>query len=165
VNTSSAHHSVAGFFDPDKLIEIEGVVAGTLWRNPHTGFEVEVTEFSGETTMWRVETGAISVLRARGLDREFLHLGDHVKVYGRESVRGRTEIFADNLLLSSGAEVLLTVGSARYFTRIGGGELLASVYDEEAEAAARRDVDGIFRVWSSDLEEIPLSGVRMFHGN
>jgi hypothetical protein len=97
VNTSSAHHSVAGFFDPDKLIEIEGVVAGTLWRNPHTGFEVEVTEFSGETTMWRVETGAISVLRARGLDREFLHLGDHVKVYGRESVRGRTEIFADNL--------------------------------------------------------------------
>ncbi len=165
VNTSSAHHSIAGFFNPDELIEIEGVVTGTLWRNPHTEFEVEVTASSGETAMWRVETGAISVLRARGLDREFLHVGDHVKVYGRESLRGRTEIFADNLLLSSGAEVLLTVGAARYFTRNGAGELLASIYDEEAEAAARHDADGIFRVWSSNLEEIPFSGVRMFHGN
>ena len=83
ISTSSAHHSVAGFFNPDKLIEIEGVVTATLWRNPHTEFEVEVTEPSGESTMWRVETGAISVLRARGLDREFLHEGDQVKDLAR----------------------------------------------------------------------------------
>jgi hypothetical protein len=165
INTSSAHHSVAGFFNPDELIEIEGVVTATLWRNPHTEFEVEVTEPSGESTMWRVETGAISVLRARGLDRAFLHEGDQVKVYGLESLRGRNEIFAYNLLLGSGTEVLLTTRSSRYFTRNGAGELLASVYDEEAAAAARRDADGIFRVWSTNLDEIPHAGVRMFHGN
>ncbi len=165
VNTLSAHHSVAGFFNPDELIEIEGVVTGTLWRNPHTEFEVEVTEPSGESTMWRVETGAISVLRARGLDWEFLHEGDQVKAYGLESLRGRDEIFAYNLLLSSGTEVLLTTRSSRYFTRSGDGELLASVYDEETAAAARRDADGIFRVWSTNLGEIPHSGVQMLHGN
>jgi len=165
VNTSSAHHSVAGFFNSDELIEIEGVVTGTLWRNPHTEFEVEVTEPSGESTMWRVETGAISVLRARGLDREFLHEGDQVTVYGLESLRGRDEIFAYNLLLGSGTEVLLTTRSSRYFTRNGAGKLLASVYDEAAAAAARRDAEGIFRVWSTNLDEIPHAGVRMFHGN
>jgi hypothetical protein len=165
VNTSSAHHSIAGFFSSDKFIEIEGVVTGTLWRNPHTEFEVEVTEPSGESTMWRVETGAITVLRARGLDREFLHEGDQIKIYGRESLRGKNEIFADNLLLSSGAEVLLTARSARHFTSSGAGELLASVYDEETEAAARRDADGMFRVWSTNLEEIPHSGNRMFDGD
>jgi hypothetical protein len=165
VNSSSAHHSVAGFFDPEVFIEIEGVVTGTLWRNPHTEFEVEVTEPSGESTMWRVEIGAISVLRARGLDREFLQEGDQVKAYGLESLRGRDEIFAYNLQLSNGTEVLLTTRSSRHFTRSGVGELLASVYDEEEAAAARRDADGIFRVWSTNLDEIPHAGVLMFHGN
>ena len=61
--------------------------------------------------------------------------------------------------------MLLTTRSTRYFTRAGTGELLASVYDEDTEAAARRDADGIFRVWSTNLEEIPHSGVRMFHGD
>ncbi len=165
VSASSAHHSIAGFFSPDKFIEIEGVVTAWVWRNPHAEFEVEITEPSGESTIWRVETGAISILRAHGIDREFLHKGDPIKIYGRESLRGLNEIFANNFLLSSGEEVLLTTRSTRYFTRSGAGELLASVYDEEAEAAARRDADGIFRVWSTNLDEIPHSGVRMFHGN
>ena len=48
--TSIAHHSVAGFFDPDVQVEIEGIVTEATWRNPHTRFEVEVTEANGEVT-------------------------------------------------------------------------------------------------------------------
>ncbi len=162
---SSAHHSVAGFFNPNELVEIEGVVTATLWRNPHMEFEVEVAAPSGEVTKWRVETGGLGVLRARGLAREFLRVGDRVRVMGNESLRGLSEVFARNLLLNSGKEVLLTVGSARYFSLLGTGELLESIYDEETERAARRDSDELFRVWSTNIEEIPSSGARMFQGD
>ena len=160
-----AHHSVAGFFDPDEFVEIDGVVTRTLWRNPHTEFHVEVASPAGEVTLWRVETGALGILRVRGLDREFVQVGDRVSVRGDRSLRDQPEVFARNLLLANGKEVLLTTRSSPYFTRPEEGELLESVYDEEIERRARLNADGLFRVWSTDLEEIPHSGVRMFHGD
>ena len=160
-----AHHSVAGFFDPDQFVEIEGVVTEAHWRNPHTEFQVEVTSPAGEVTPWRVETGALGILRVRGLDREFVQVGDRVSVRGDKSLRDQPELFARNLLLADGQEVLLTTRSSPYFTRPESGELLESVYDEEIERTARLNADGLFRVWSTDLEEIPHSGVRMFHGD
>jgi len=147
-----AHHSVAGFFDPDDTIEIAGTVTEIVWRNPHTEFRVDMTDEDGVVTTWRVETGALAVLRARGLLREFLHVGDDVQVYGDATYDGRSEVFAHNLLLSDGKEVMLTVGSSEYFSREGDAELLESIYDEEIIEAARRNADGIFRVWSSDLD-------------
>ena len=160
-----AHHSVAGFFNPNEFVEIEGVVTEALWRNPHTEFHVEATAPSGEVTLWRVETGALGILRTRGLDREFLQVGDRVRVRGDRSLRDQPEVFARNLLLASGKEVLLTTRSSPYFTRPEAGELLESVYDDEIERTARLNAEGIFRVWSTDLDEIPHSGVRMFHGD
>ena len=37
---ASAHHGVAGFYDPKKLVKIEGVVKEFSWRNPHSGLLV-----------------------------------------------------------------------------------------------------------------------------
>ena len=162
---SWAHHSVAGFFDPNEIVEIEGVVTEALWRNPHTEFQVEVTALSGEVTSWRVETGALGILRTRGLNREFLQAGDRVSVRGDRSLRDLPEVFARNMLLPNGKEVLLTTRSSPHFTRPEAGDLLESVYDDETERTARLNAEGIFRVWSTDLEEIPHSGVRMFHGD
>ena len=51
-----AHHSVAGFFDPDEFVEIEGVVTEALWRNPHSEVHAEVERF----WIWRL---AIEVSR------------------------------------------------------------------------------------------------------
>ena len=78
--TVLAHHSVAGFFDPGDQVEIEGVVQKVRWRNPHTVFIVDVTEASGEVTTWTIESGALAVLRSRGLAREFVQPGDQVSV-------------------------------------------------------------------------------------
>lgn len=158
----AAHHSVAGFFDPVESVEIEGVVTATLWRNPHTEFQVDVTDPSGRVTSWRVETGALGVLRARGLAREFLRVGDRVRVFGDASLREQPETFARNLRLSNGKEVMLTVGSSPYFSLEEDATLLEALYDSDLEQAARRNADGLFRVWSTDIEEIPTSGSRMF---
>jgi len=161
---ASAHHSVAGFFDPNEQVEIEGVVTSMRWGNPHVVFEVDVSGPFGEVTSWHIETGDFGIFRARGLDRAFLHVGDNVKLRGDRSVRGLSEIFARNLLMSDGKEALLTIGSFRYFS-LEDGELLESTYDEEVEQAARRDADGIFRVWSADFDERPASAFTLFDGD
>lgn len=155
-----AHHSVAGFFNPRDKIEIAGTVTEIVWRNPHTEFRIDVTDEDGAVTAWRVETGALAVLRARGLLREFLYVGDDVQVYGDATYDGRSEVFAHNLLLSDGKEVMLTVGSSEHFSKGGDAELLESIYDEEIIETARRDADGIFRVWSSDLDARRLGARR-----
>ena len=133
-----AHHAVSGFFDPTGSVEIQGLVTAIRWQNPHTVFDIEATgDAPGEAIQWRAETGALGVLRARGLEREFLHVGDQVRVMGFPSVRGRREVFATNLLLSDGKEVLLTIQARQYFSLEAGGELLESMYDPEVVATAR----------------------------
>jgi len=159
-----AHHSVAGFFDPGKTVEIEGVVKTARWRNPHTVFEVDVTGADGEVITWRIESGALGVLRSRGIGREFVKVGDKIRVMGDSSLRSDREMFARNILLSDGKEVLMTAGSALYFSARDSGGVLEAEFDDEVTAAARSNADGIFRVWSTNIEELPSSGGRMLRG-
>lgn len=161
---SLGHHSVAGFFDPNTTVEIEGVVQKVRWRNPHTIFLIDVTEESGEITTWTIESGALGVLRSRGLAREFVAAGDYVKVMGDSSLRSRPEMFARNMLLSDGKEVMLTAGSMPHFTLQSTGVMLESEFDDELIATARQSADGIFRVWSTNIDERPSSGGRMLRG-
>ncbi len=160
-----AHHAVAGFFDPGEPVELEGTVTDIVWRNPHTEFRVDVTDEAGQVTNWRIESGALGVLRARGLDQRFLQVGDFIRILGDASLRGEPETFARNLLLSDGTEVLLTVGSTEYFSTVAGAALYEPEYDDDVEERARRSANGIFRVWSTNIEELPTSGGRMFHGD
>jgi hypothetical protein len=146
-----AHHSTVGFYDPNQVVEVEGLVSSVSWRNPHTLITIDVVEADGSTQEWRIETGAISVLRSRGLAREFLGIGDRIKVSGDPSSRGRPDIFAHNILLENGTEVLLTVYSEPRWTSADGNDLLAAEFSDDVEAAARQRADGIFRVWSTVL--------------
>jgi len=156
-----AHHSVAGFFDPSSQVEIEGVIQKVRWRNPHTVFLVDVTDASGEVTTWTIESGALGVLRSRGLDREFVQPGDHVTVLGDNSLRSRPEMFARNMLLASGKEVMLTAGSQPYFRT---GSMLEAEFDQAVIDAAIQNADGVFRVWTTDIESRAISGARLMSG-
>lgn len=161
---SSAHHSVAGFFDPATKIEIEGVVNRIRWRNPHTIFIIDVTEADGTVTEWNVESGALGVLRSRGLAREFVKAGDSIKILGDKSLRSKPEMFARNMLLASGQEVLLTVPSSPFFSIDNEDSLLEAEYDPAIVAAAKANANGIFRVWSDNFD-VRRRGGRIFTGN
>lgn len=152
---ATAHHSTAGFFDRNSKVEIEGIVARILWRNPHTLFEIDVQNESGDTVRWRVESGALGVLRAQGLTSDFVKEGDRVSILGDESLRGRPEMFARNILLANGEEVLLTLGAGPYFSERNAAVAKASgSFDDEVAAEARASADGIFRVWSSIPQDL-----------
>lgn len=148
-----AHHSFAGFYDPSRIVEVEGVLTSIDWRNPHGAMTMEVVDDSGVAEEWQIETGSISVLRVRGLDREFVSVGDRVKLAGEAALRRDNALYARNMLLPTGEEVLLSIGIAPRWTDAETGELLEAEFDETTAANARRDADGIFRVWSTIFED------------
>ena len=74
-------------------------------------------------------------------------------------------MFARNMLLSNGEEVVLTISSSAYFSLQENTEVYAPLYDEVVEQAARQRADGIFRVWSTNLDEQPSSGSQMLNGD
>jgi len=154
-SVSNAHHSTAGFFDRNSQVEIEGTVARIQWRNPHTVFEIDVQSESGDTVRWYVESGALGVLRAQGLTSDIVREGDRVSILGDESLRGRPEMFARNILLANGEEVLLTLGAVPYFSEKDAAIARASgSFDEGVAAEARARADGIFRVWSNIRQDL-----------
>jgi len=159
-----AHHSVAGFFDPANQVEIEGIVQKVSWRNPHTVFLIDVAGEPGDVTTWTVESGALGVLRSRGLAREFVQPGDHVRILGDASLRSRPELFARNMLLGNGKEVMLTAGSKPYFSQDSQKGMLEAEFDQSVIDAAIENADGIFRVWTTNIELRPIPGVGFLRG-
>jgi hypothetical protein len=156
-----AHHSTLGIFDKENIVEIEGVVTEARWRNPHASYKVEVTNDDGSKVEWDVETGSISTLRLRGVDADMAHVGDRVRFAGESSRRGLPEMFAMNVLLSDGREVLLTARSAPRWPEGMAGNLYRAAVDDSIAEQARRTADGIFRVWSTvfnDRDSFPLYG-------
>ena len=88
VQTTHGHHSSVGIYDEENLVEIEGVVTSLRWRNPHPTFTVEVEDENGESVEWEIETGSVSTLRLRGVDRDFFAVGAQVRLAGQSSLRG-----------------------------------------------------------------------------
>lgn len=141
------HHNPAVAFIPDETTEIEGIVRSVAWRNPHVTYRIDVTDESGETVTWSVESGAVMELRLRGLDRGVIEPGDRIRVSGLPSRRGRPEMFGTNLLLEDGREVLFDVFATPQLS----DELLEEQIDVAAVERARQEADGILRVWSTVL--------------
>jgi len=66
------HHSVFGVFNAEAPFSVTGVVTEVEWFNPHVFVHVDVTEASGDTTAWVLETIPATALRRAGLDPDML---------------------------------------------------------------------------------------------
>jgi hypothetical protein len=149
---AAAHHSQAGIFDSQKNIEVTGVIKTISWRNPHGQILLTATNSDGTTTEWDAETASIAVMRNRGAEPSAVVVGDRVTIAGAPSVRGRNEILARSLLLSSGYE--FTFGGAQaYFPEGKSGRIVGRATIEADVAEATAKADGIFRVWSTIMSD------------
>jgi hypothetical protein len=151
-----AHHSAAGRFDTDKIIEIEGEVVEVGWRNPHCYFVIATTGPEGQPVTWSVETDSISFLLRIGIQRDSIQVGDHIRVAGQAPLTARLETFATNILTASGEELLVRNRSQpRWSDRVTGDP----TFQRQSEGDRSRPELGLFRVWShTDLS--PLFGDR-----
>ena len=140
-----AHHSFIGRFDLGVVTEIEGVVTDLAWRNPHANLDVRTTSADGAATDWSIETSSLTVLRRMGIEEGTIKVGDRIKLAGNPSASGKKEMYARNVLLPDGRELLLNVGLKPRWTQNAVGDeslLMAQQGDPSAPEL------GIFRVWS-----------------
>ena len=130
-----AHHSQAGIFDSRQTIEVTGVIKTISWRNPHGQILLDVTNADGSRAEWDAETASIAVMRNRGAEPSAVVVGDRVTIAGAPSVRGRNEILARSMLLSSGYE--FTFGGAQaHFPEGKSGRIVGRATIEANVAAA-----------------------------
>lgn len=85
---SSAHHSFAVYFDPEREVTVAGVVSTYRFTNPHGLVVVDVTEADGTVHSWRAETNAPVVLQRRGWTRTSLRAGQQVRISGWQARDG-----------------------------------------------------------------------------
>ena len=141
-SATSAHHSIAVTFDTERIVEIEGEVTRILWRNPHIRLTVRTLD-ADQATDWAIEGGAVSRLARWGVAQNVLARGDTIRLAGFPSKRRGNEMYAQNLLLPDGRELLMDYRSPpRWRDDALGGQRLS--------AGASGASLGLFRVWTGD---------------
>lgn len=151
--STSAHHAPSEF-DFKKVIEIEGTLTEVRWQNPHIRILVRTgSDAAGKPIIIDVEGGALSIMRRTNATPTGLHIGDQVKVAGFLSRQSPTRMWGQNLLQADGKELLFEPG---LFPRWAKAPL-----GSESKWFDKRDLErsnaGIFRVWSSHLQEFFLA--------
>lgn len=137
-----AHHSTADY-DTSTVLELEGELVETRWGNPHVVFTLRVRDQNGEFQDWELASEAVYVLERTGLDQSTFPIDERVRVAGWRSNSRPLAFYITNMLLSSGAEVVLGGASgSRWSDDYSGGQWIS-----ETVNSGRRDV---FRVWSAE---------------
>jgi hypothetical protein len=83
-----SHHSVRAEFDPEKPIELSGTVTAIEWVNPHVLFQVELADPAAGNTVRRLELPAPNALARQGLGRDFMAIGNRVRVEAWPALNG-----------------------------------------------------------------------------
>ena len=74
-----AHHS-HGNYQMTEYTHLTGTVTQLHWINPHTWIYLEVTDESGESAVWALESASASGLLRSGVERDEVGVGDTVSV-------------------------------------------------------------------------------------
>lgn len=146
--TIPAHHSVSANFDLDSVVETAGEITDLSWRNPHVLFELRAESADGTSEMWTIEFTSLTNLRRAGLTGQFVSIGDNIRVAGNPARRGSNSMYAENLLLPNGEEVVLEPRSERrWASQVRGRDGPSGPGDSSAPEL------GIFRAWSTPRDQ------------
>ena len=138
-----AHHSVGVTFDMSQPVEFNGEIVEVRWQNPHMHFTMR-TVVDGVQILMGVEGIPATRLARVGVSPEVLEIGATVGAFGFPSRRYEDEMYATNLLLPDGREVLLDTPNPHWTNNtIGTGR-----DNTPGEIGSDRSL-GVFRVWSS----------------
>ena len=74
-----AHHAVAGVYDLNKEIVLEGRLDKLNFTNPHASIEMSVPNPDGTVTHWKLTTASVANLTRAGLTKSSIKPGDILK--------------------------------------------------------------------------------------
>ena len=149
---AGAHHAAFVHFDKDDVVEITGELVSIEWRNPHTGLVVRTTDEAGSETLWLGQERGVTLLTRKGATPALFRVGEMIRVAGFRGRQNKTSLFVTNIMLADGREVYNeSFAEQRWETDLAGTTLIA----RQQERLQNRSitVDGIFRVWSTEIAE------------
>lgn len=76
------HHSIAGVYDTNRQVTVEGVVSHFQFINPHPFLTIDVKTDSGTVQAWKLEMDNRHELVQIGMTADTLKPGDRVIVNG-----------------------------------------------------------------------------------
>ena len=101
-----AHHSTAEY-DATKFVEARGEIVSVIWRNPHIRFQVSTKSADGNDVLWDVESADLTSLDRAQVPRDIVEVGDVITFGGNPSTRRERRMYATNVLVTDGRELLL----------------------------------------------------------
>jgi len=96
------HHSLAGSYDVNKPVMLQGVITKLEFRNPHSVLTLDVGSANGAVTSWRVEIGGPNAMATIGLDKTFLELGKSYSIEVCPALDGSNQAAGHKLTLADG---------------------------------------------------------------
>jgi polynucleotide 5'-kinase involved in rRNA processing len=94
-----AHHAVAGVYDLNKEVVLEGVLKKLNFTNPHASIELSVPDKDGKVTDWILTTASITTLTREGINKTSMKPGEKLKVTVLPARNGSPAGFIRNLQL------------------------------------------------------------------
>ena len=94
-----AHHAVAGVYDLNKEVVLEGRLKKLRFTNPHASIELTVQNQDGTETDWVLTTASLGVLTRRGVNKTSMKPGELLKVTVLPARNGNPAGFIRNLQL------------------------------------------------------------------
>jgi hypothetical protein len=107
-----AHHAVAGVYDLNKEIVLQGKLKKLNFTNPHASIELTVPNPDGTFTDWILTTASVATLTRQGLDKNSIKPGEILKVTVLPARNGNPAGFIRNLTLGD-REIKLFFGDDR----------------------------------------------------
>ena len=97
--TLQAHHAVAGVYDLNKEVVLEGRLKKLNFTNPHASIELTVPNKDGTFTEWKLTTASITTLTREGINKTSMKPGEFLKVTILPARNGNPSGFIRNLQL------------------------------------------------------------------
>src|SRR5947207_3468214 len=97
--TLQAHHAVAGVYDLNKEVVLEGRLKKLNFTNPHASIELTVPNKDGTFTDWVLTNASITTLTREGINKTSIKPGEILKVTILPARNGNPAGFIRNLQL------------------------------------------------------------------
>jgi len=108
-----AHHAVAGVYDLNKEVTLEGRLDKLNFTNPHASIEMTVVNPDGTSTHWKLTTASVANLTRAGLNKESIKPGEILKAVILPARNGNPAGFIRTLTLSDNKQIKLFFGDER----------------------------------------------------
>jgi hypothetical protein len=107
-----AHHAVAGVYDLNKEVVLQGRLKKLNFTNPHASIELTVPNKDGTFTDWILTTASVQNLTREGINKTSIKPGEILKVTVLPAINGRPAGFIRTLQLGD-REIRLFFGDDR----------------------------------------------------